>query len=148
MKVILLRDVPGTGKKGDVKDVADGYARNFLVKQGLVKVATPGGVSQLAASTDRKKKEAAQDLKVSQALAAKVDGMEVEVQGKVSQEGTLYAAVGPKVIAEAVKRQLGAAVKPEQVRIPTPIKELGEATVTIAFGHGLEAELRVTVTAA
>ncbi len=147
MKVILLKDVPGTGKKGDIKDVSDGYARNFLLPHKLVSLATAGVVNQAAASVEKAKKKVEQDLKQTQSLAAKLDGAEVEISGKVSAEGTLYAAVGPKMIADAVQKQLKLAIEPKQISLKQPIKEAGEFTATVSFPHGLEAELRIVVTA-
>lgn len=148
MKVILLADIKGTGKKGDVKDVADGYARNFLIPEQLVKVATTLTVEQLKAEQMRKKKESEAELKENQKSAAMIDGREIELHEKVNKEGRLYAAVSGKKIADEIKKQLKAAVSPPQIQIAAPIKENGEYTVRVLFPHGLEAELKVIVIAA
>ncbi len=148
MKVILQKDVPGTGKKGEIKEVSDGYCRNFLLPKGLAKLATAGVVDQVAAAEDRAKKQAVQELKQTQALTARIDGGEVEVKGKVSAEGTLYAAVGPKMIAEAIEKQLSTKIDAKQILLKQPIKEVGEFSATVSFPHGLEAELRIIVIAA
>lgn len=145
MKVILLQDVPGTGKKGEVKEVSSGFARNFLFKRGQAKSATTGAMLETQAMAAKKKREAELGLKISQGLASKIDGAEVEIATKASAEGKLYAAVGGKIIADALKSQLGVAVDQKQVILQSAIKEPGEYTATIACGHGLEAELRVIV---
>ncbi len=148
MKVILLRDIAGTGKKGDIKDISDGYARNFLFPKGLAKLATSGAVDEVEAIAQKAKKKAAQELKQAQTMAAHVDGAEVEITGKVSAEGTLYAAVSQKMIADAIAKQLKTPVDQKQVRLPKPIKEAGEFHALVSFGHGLEVDVRIIVGAA
>lgn len=148
MKVILLKDVQGTGRRGEVKTVADGYARNFLIKKGLAKMASDNALKQLKASEDKARKKNEQDLKMSQKLAEKLDGQQIEIAEKVSDGGTLYAAVSADVIVQAIKKQLGAVVQAAQVRFANPVKETGDHDITIEFGHGLEADLTVSVSAA
>ena len=145
MKIILKKDVPGTGKKGDVKEVADGFARNFLLKQGLAEVASGGALRSLVEDARKHKKVNEQELKEYQRIAAALDGAEIEVAEKVSSQGALYAGVGPQKLAKLIKEQIGVTVKSSQIRIPQAIKELGEHRAMAVFGHGLEAEIRVRV---
>ncbi len=145
MKVILLKDVPGTGHKGDVKEVADGYARNFLLKKKLAKQATDYGLNNLKLAEAKKKKEMERDLKENQKKASMLDGEAIELKAKVNDKNVLYAAISPSEIAKEIKKELKADVKPEQIKIEKPIKELGEHFVLIEFGHGLEARLSITV---
>lgn len=148
MKVILLKDVPGTGKKGDVKEVSSGYARNYLLKHGLVKPATAGALFEIEAAAAKKKKQMTLELELAQKIAGKLDGSEIEIVTKAESGGRLYAGVNHKAIADAVKKQLGVAIDPRQILITEPIKEIGESAVIASFGHGLEAEIRVIITAA
>jgi large subunit ribosomal protein L9 len=145
MKVILTKDVAGTGKKGQVLEVADGYARNFLLKKGLGEVATKDAVSKLEQHGAKLKKMAEQELEQNQKLAEKIDGAEIEMGGKVNAEGTLYASITPQKIASELKKQIGVAIMPKNIVIPHPIKDIGDHEVKIKFSHGLESDLRVTV---
>lgn len=147
MKVILIKDVQGTGKRGEVKNVADGYARNFLLLRGLAKPATKEALEDRQAIELREKKKAEEELKLNQELASRLDGAEIELSGKVSTAGTLYAGITGGMIASGIKKQLGATVNPKQVRLPSPIKDTGEHHVIIELGHGLEADVQVNVSA-
>ena len=147
MKVILLQDVKGTGKKGEIKEVADGYARNFLVKQKMARSATEQALAETKAEEERQRREMERELREFQRDAARLDGRDLEFGEKVSTEGTLYAAVSAAKIAQAIKKQLSITVKPDQVAVPSPIKEVGEHKALIRFGHGLEAEINIVVSA-
>lgn len=145
MKIILTKDVSGTGKKGQVVTVSDGFARNFLVKKGLGTVATKSGIIEVQQSVQKKQKTAEKELKESQKFAHKLDGAEIQILTKVNGEGTLYAAITSYKIVQEMKKQIGVVVVEKQVVIPKPIKDIGEHEVKIKFTHGLEADLRVIV---
>ncbi|MBI2436255.1 MAG: 50S ribosomal protein L9 [Candidatus Magasanikbacteria bacterium] len=145
MKIILTKDVPGTGKKGQVLEVADGFARNFLIKKGLAEVATKDAVSKLEQQSTKLKKIAEEELQENQKLAHTLDGAEIEISAKVNDEGTLYAGITPQKIVQEIKKQVGVAISFKQVVIPKPIKDTGEHEVKIKFLHGLESDLRVSV---
>ena len=145
MKIVLLKTVPGTGKQGEVREVADGFARNFLFKQGLARPATISAVKQVQAQSRKKEKQAESALVEEQEIASKLDGSEIEIFEKVNKEGRLYAAVTPSKIASAAKKEYGVNVRSQQIEVKSPIKECGEHTVRIRLSHGLEAELSVLV---
>ncbi|PIR03094.1 MAG: 50S ribosomal protein L9 [Candidatus Magasanikbacteria bacterium CG11_big_fil_rev_8_21_14_0_20_43_7] len=147
MKVILLQDIKGTGRKGEIKDVADGYARNFLIKQGLAQSATKQAVAAVEADLAINQKANELELKRTQEVVAKLDGMEITVAEKINEKGHLYAALSPNAVTFAVKNQLKTNLDPKQVIFEAPIKETGEHLVKIEFPHGLEAELTVTISA-
>lgn len=147
MKVIFLKEVPGTAKKGEVKDVSDGYARNYLLKQNLAKVVTGNVLVELKVQDEKMKRDAEKELKENQQAASMIDGEEIEIFGKANEVGTLYSAVNSIKIVQEIKKQLRAVVKSDQVVIKQPIKETGEHKLLIKFGHGLEAELRIIVSA-
>ncbi len=147
MKVLFLKDVKGTGKQGEIKEVSDGYARNFLFKQNLAKMATGGVVAELKAQEEKFKRQSGKELKDNQDLASKLDGAEIEIKVKASGSGTLYSAVNAQKIIQEIKKQLRLNVSSEQLVINEPIKEVGERKIVVKFGHGLEAEVRVIVTA-
>lgn len=145
MKVIFLQDIPGTAKKGDIKEVADGYARNFLLKKNLAKIATSTLVVSVEKQENKKKKQNLNELKENQKIATTLDGAEVKVMAKASDEGTLYAAIGGRKLVDEIRRQYRVDVKMEQIKIESQIKEIGEHKIKIEFGDGLEADLSVIV---
>jgi large subunit ribosomal protein L9 len=145
MKVILLQDIKGTGKKGEVKEVANGYARNFLFVKNLARAVTTASLEQLKAEEEKHKRQMEKELKDSQVMASKLDGAEIEIKAKASETGTLYSAVSAVKIVEAIKKQFGLLLAADQVILNQPLKEAGEHKVRIKFPHGLEAELRLIV---
>ncbi|MBI2113446.1 MAG: 50S ribosomal protein L9 [Candidatus Wildermuthbacteria bacterium] len=145
MKVIFLQDVDKVGKKFDVKEVADGHARNFLFPQGLAKQATEEALEWVRVQKELISQKAEADLKTVQEVASKLDDMEVPLQMKVGDEGQLFESVNAQKIAERLK-ELGFEVKKSQVKLEDPIKELGEFPVKIAFDHNLEAEIKLIIT--
>lgn len=147
MKVILIRDVKGTGRKGEIKDVADGYARNFLIKQGLAEPATKQAIAKVEADIAVNQKANELDLKRTQEAVGKLDGQEVTIEEKMNDTGHLYAALSGKTVAAAVKKQLKVNLDPKQVTFDAPIKESGEHRIRIEFPHGLEAELTISLSA-
>ena len=145
MKVIFLSDVPGSGKKGEIKDVADGYARNFLLKKKLAELATKSVLSSINVQEKKKKRLNQDELRNFQKSASTLDGVEVEVSAKGSPGGKLYASVGAKKLADLIEKQYGVKLTIKQINIPEAIKEVGNHPVKIEFGHGLEAKLDVAV---
>lgn len=144
MKVILLKDVKELGKEGEIVDVSDGHARNFLFPQNLAVAATADSMkkkSDKEASLSRKEHR---ELSVMGALAAELDGFELILQEKVSDGGILYAAVTGKAIADGLKKG-GFKVDPEWVELEHPLKEPGDYTVNLSLAHGFEAQIRVII---
>jgi len=145
MKVILLKDVEDLGKKGDVKDVADGHARNFLIPKKLVGLATPKALEELEREKELAEQKAEQDLKVIEELVSQIDGLEIEILEKVDEQtGKLYGSINEQKISQIFKEK-GFDIKKNQIKIPQPIKEIGEYPVTIAFDHNLEAEIKLII---
>jgi len=145
MHVILLQDIKDIGKKYDVKNVADGHARNFLIPKGLVKPADEQSLKWLEVQKEIMTKKAEEGLKTAQELASSMDGMEVSLPVKIGDEGQLYESITAQKILERLK-ELGFEVKKNQVMLEEPIKEMGEFPVKIHFDHNLESEIKVIVT--
>ena len=143
MKVILLQNVAGIGKTDEIKEVADGYARNFLFPKNLAIQASPQQIGLIAAKKGRLAKEAERELSEQQSLAARLDGLELELKEKVNDKGLLYAAVGPQQVMEKLK-QLKFEVAKENFDFK-PIKNTGEYLVVLKFRHGLEAEIKLII---
>ena len=146
MKVILLSDIPKLGRKSEIKTVSPGYAKNYLFPRGLAAVLTSTAVLELEIQSEAVKKAAEKELLMAETLASKLDGLEIEVPLKVSKDGVGYAAVSVAKIAETLQK-LGRNIKSNQIKISSPLKKIGEYTVTVILTHGLEAEVKVIVVA-
>ena len=144
MKVVLLEDVEKVGKKYDVKQVADGFARNFLIPKNLAKVATKELIEWTVIQKELLEKKAEENLKKSQTLASSIDGQEVIFQVKVGPEGQLFESINAQKISEKL-RELGFEVKKSQIDLAEPIKEVGEYPVKIKFDHNLESQIQVII---
>jgi len=147
MLVILLKDVDKVGKKFEVKEVKDGYARNFLIPQGLVKQATKEAMTWLETQKETEEKKAEESLKKIQDVASAIDDQEVVIQVQVGGEDQLFESVTSQKISDKLK-ELGFDIKKSQIELSQPIKETGEFPVKIKFEHNLEAEIRVIVSKA
>lgn len=145
MKVILLQDIDDLGKKYELKEVKDGYARNFLLPNKLVKPATKQALKWLSEQKESIEKVAEEDLKKVQELASNLDGLELNIAVKVGEEGQLFESITAQKIVEKIK-ELGFEIKKSQVVLPNPIKELGEFPISITLEHNLEAEIKVIIT--
>ncbi len=144
MKVILLQDVPKLGRRGQIKEVADGFGRNYLMPKGLAEPATEGAVKELEERNTVVDKRAEKELAHAQEQAAQLDGMDITIAAKANEQGDLYAQVSPKMIADVLGEK-GHIISLRQVTISEPIKKTGEYPVKIIFNDGIEAEVTVTV---
>ena len=144
MKVILLKKIKQLGEIGDIKEVADGYALNFLFPQKIAEPATNENISQLKMHRNEEIKKEEEDLVLDQQKVKKLQGIVLELKGKCSGEGKLYSSVSAAMIADKLKEK-GIAIEKKQINLTKPIKEVGEHTVFIVLNHGLEAEITVVV---
>jgi len=145
MRVILLQDVEKVGKKYEVKDVKDGYARNFLIPKGLAKLATKQALERVEKQKEIEKQKIEEELKEIQKIASSIDEFEVIIPVKVGEEQQLFEKINTQKISEKLK-ELGFEIKKEQIDLAEPIKELGEFPIKIKFEHNLESEIRVIIT--
>lgn len=145
MKVILLQDVENMGKKFDVKEVADGYARNFLIPKKLAQLASKQALEWADMQRNIQGQKAEEELKSMQESASQLDDLEVTISVKVGEEGQLFEAIGAQKIADSIKA-MGFAIKKEQIQLEEPLKETGEFPVKVNLEHNLEAEIRVIIT--
>ncbi len=144
MKVILMKDVPNIGKKDEVKEVADGYARNFLIPKKLAKIATSEELMRLEEKIKQKAQLAEADLQATEQMVAMLDGQEIEIKAKADKNGKLYGAINEAKIIKALKER-GFKIAKKQIRLEQPIKELGDYDITIEFPHNLEANIKLAV---
>ena len=145
MQVILLKDVEKVGKKYEVKEVAEGFARNFLIPKKLVKPVTKEALVWLKAQKEVEAKKAEEELKIVQDKATALDGQELAITVKVGEEGQLFESITAQKIAEKLKA-LGFEIKKSQVLLEKPIKTFGDFPVKIKLEHNLEAEIKVIIT--
>jgi large subunit ribosomal protein L9 len=145
MQVILLQDVEKLGKKFDVKEVADGYARNFLLPNNLVKPATEEALKQLEAEKEAAAKKAESELRETEGAVAQLDGQEVEISTKVDESGKLFGSITAVKMAKILKDK-GFNVSKNQIKLAESIKEVGEYDIVVEFPHRLEAKIKIIVT--
>jgi len=147
MRIILLKDVDKVGKKYEIKEVKNGYARNFLIPNGLAKPATKEAVVWLETQKEIEEKKSEKELKKTQEVASTFDGQEIIIPVKIGKErDQLFESITAQKISEKLK-ELGLEIKKNQIELPEPIKELGEYPVKIKFEHNLEAEIKIIVVA-
>lgn len=146
MKVILLCDVKGTGKKDDILNISDGYARNFLFPRKWAVEATPGAVKEIErkraneARLEQERREEAQ--KVAESLKGKV----IELKVKCGETGRLYGSITNQEIVDALKEQHGAQIDKRKLECE-PIRQTGEYPVTVSVYNGIKASMKVRVEA-
>ncbi|MCE5234619.1 MAG: 50S ribosomal protein L9 [Clostridiaceae bacterium] len=145
MKVLLKQDVKGTGKAGDVANVSDGYAKNFLIPKGLAAAADASAINAAAIkkSADAHRKD--MQVKRAKELAGEMSGLTVKVTAKAGENGKLFGSVGAQEIADALKAQYGLEVDKRKIRIDEPIKALGVTDVTAHMFENTAAKFKVEV---
>ena len=146
MKIILLEDVKSLGKKGEIVNVSDGYARNFVLPKKLGLEATSKNLNDLKLQKANEEKVAKQILDEAKELAEKVEAGKVEVKIKVGEGGRTFGSVSTKEIAIAVKEQMGYDIDKKKIQLKDAIKTLGTHTVPVKLHQKVTAELKVIVT--
>lgn len=145
MKVILTQDVKNLGRKGDIKEVADGYARNFLLPKGLAVEATYGKIKETEEKKKSMEKQKKKELEQAEDIKAKLHGKSLNIKVKVGESNKLFGAVTPKEIAEVIAKDLGINIDKKKIEIAEPIKHLGEYEVKIKIYPGVQAEIKLIV---
>ncbi|MEO5838184.1 MAG: 50S ribosomal protein L9 [Acidimicrobiales bacterium] len=142
MKVVLRSDVSGIGRKGDVREVANGYARNYLLPRGLAFKATPGVEAQAEGMRRSRSLKQASELADAKVLAELLASAPLQITVRSGKEGKLFGSVGSSDIVSAIAKQLGVTIERRQVELPEPIKAVGSYQVPVE----LHSELTVPVT--
>lgn len=145
MKVIFLEDVKGRGKKGEVKDVPDGYANNFLIRNKKAEPATNANVSALRGQKRATDRAAAEEKAAAEALKAKLesDDTVVELKAKAGTDGRLFGAISSKQVVEALDKQFGLKIDKRKMDMKEPIRALGYRTITVKLHREVEAKVRI-----
>ena len=145
MRVIFLKDVKGKGKKGEVKNVADGYAQNFLIKQGLAVEANQSAISSLNAQKKKEDKLAAEELAEAKKLKEKMDKITVEFSTKAGEGGRLFGSITSKQIADELQKVQGIKIDKRKIDLPDAIRSLGYTKVSVKLHTEVTATLNVHV---
>ncbi len=148
MKVILQKDVKGTGKAGDIANVNDGYARNFLIPKGLAVPADANNINAAIVKKGADKHRVEMQRKRAKELADDMSGITVKVYAKAGENGKLFGSIGTAEIAEALKAQHDIEVDRKKIRLDEPIKALGIVKVTAHMYENTDAKFNVEVLAA
>jgi large subunit ribosomal protein L9 len=143
MKIILLQDVKGLGKRGEIKEVKDGYARNFLLPRKLAKVATPEAVKELKRQQAKEAAELKAELERLNKLKEQIENTKVVIRHKLGANGQLYGAITNKEIAKALAEK-GIEIDKREIQTE-PIKSVGEFEIDVKLGHGIHAKLDLVV---
>lgn len=144
MKVIFLQDVKGQGKKGEVKDLSEGYVRNFLLPRGLVKEATDGNVKTLDAQKRSEEKRKEQEKLEAQELGKRLAELTVKIKGKAGEGGRLFGAVSSKQVAQALEEQFQIKLDKRKLEME-PIRALGVTQIKAKLHNEVTATLKVHV---
>jgi large subunit ribosomal protein L9 len=145
MRVILLDSVDGVGKKGETRDVKDGYGRNFLVPRGLAMPATLGNVKKIQEQAKVIMDKRAKDLKTASFVKQRLEETPVVIRKKSGVDGKLFGSVTAKEIAEAIKKAMDLEIDRRSLRFDEPIKSTGVHTVEAHLEKGVVAQLRLEI---
>lgn len=145
MVVILLKDVKGTGKAGDIVKVSDGYARNRLIPKGFAKEATEGNVKSLEKQKKIMAEKKAQELEAAKALATKIESLKVVITTKGGEGGRLFGSITSKDICEALQEQHDIRIDKKKMVLESPIKQVGDFSIPVKLYPEVQAMLSVTV---
>ena len=146
MKVILTQDVKAQGKKGDLINVSDGYANNFLLKKGLAKVATKQAINELEGKKGAEEYRRNQEEEKAKNIADRMKEFTVKLTAKSGKEGKLFGSITSKDVAQALKEQYNIEVDKRKIDLPDGIKPCGTRDVNVSLYHGGTGTFKVQVT--
>ncbi len=145
MKVILIKDVKGTGKKGDSVNVADGYGRNYLVARGFAVEANAQNLNDLAGKKASEQHKLDVEKADNEKIASILEGKEVVIKAKAGQGGKLFGAITGSVVADAIKEQYSQKVDKKKISLSADIKSFGDFSATVKMTHGVSCNVKIKV---
>lgn len=145
MKVILLEDVKKLGKKGELVNVSDGYARNYLFVKNLAAEATNSIINEMKLQKEADKRRKEEELKEAKALGEKIKNQSITIEIKTGEGGKIFGSVSSKEISKAAKEQLDLDIDKKKMQLPEPIKSLGTHIIPIKIHAKVTTELKVKV---
>jgi large subunit ribosomal protein L9 len=148
MKVILLADVKPLGKRGDLVDVADGYANNYLLRRKLATVATPGAIKQLEQQNNAKNRRQAEEVANAQEVATQLEALTLKIPARAGGNGRLFGTVTNANVADAIQQELNVAIDRHKIEMKDGIKAVGTYPIEIRLGNNIVAKSNIQVVAA
>ncbi|MBP3793074.1 MAG: 50S ribosomal protein L9 [Ruminococcus sp.] len=145
MKVILIKDVKGSGKKGDVLNVADGYARNYLIGKGFALEATQKNLNDLQGKKSSEQHKIDVEIADNKALVEKIKDKDVVIKAKAGQGGKLFGAVTASTVSDEIKKQYGVDVEKKKIALSSDIKSYGDFSAAIKLSHGISCNIKIKV---
>ena len=145
MKVIFLQDVKGSGKKGEIKTVADGYARNMLLPKGYAVEATPQNLNMLEGQKASAQHKVDLEIQAANEAAAKIKGKKVKIAAKAGSNGKLFGSVTAGNVADALSEQIGVKVDKKKISLSADIKNFGSYTAVVKFYNGISETIDIDV---
>lgn len=146
MKVVLLQDVKGLGKKDSIVEVNDGYARNYLIPRKLAVPLTEGLEKHIKEKKEAEQKKKEKEVLAAKELADKLGKSQIVIKVKAGESGKLFGSITNKEIADEIKKQLGIDIDKKKIELEDPIKQIGSYEVSIRLYQGILAKLKVHVT--
>jgi len=147
LKVLLIKDVKNLGNKGEIKEVKEGYGQNFLIKNGLAKLATNEVIKKWEAEQKRAEELAKEEMAKLQEVAKTIENIKLTISKKVGANGSLFGAITKEEIAEELLKSKNIKLDKKSIEIEHPLKSTGVYEVSIKLGHGIHAKLTIDVAA-
>jgi large subunit ribosomal protein L9 len=148
MKVILIQDVPKLGSAGTIQDVANGYARNYLIPQGMATIATKGSIKQVEERQAAEAKRIAKQEEELRGLSERIQGTRIEIDARVGEQGRLYGSITSADIAERLSAAVGEEIDRRKIELDEPIRTVGEHEITVRLVGKLMPVITVAAEAA
>jgi large subunit ribosomal protein L9 len=145
MKVVLLEDLPGKGKAGEIKEVSKGYAKNFLLPRGLALVATPTVIKEVESRLEREKLEESIDRDKLVELAQQIEGKEIRLKARRGTGERLFGSITTANIAEGLSRAIGSVVDKKSIDIEKPLRQTGSYTVAVKLASDIKPQITVVI---
>lgn len=145
MKVILLKDISGKGKAGEIKEVSHGFARNFLIPQGLALIATPAVIKQVELRLQREENQEIVDQAKLAELAEQIKGSEIHFQARTGAGDRLFGSITAADIAEKLSQAIGSVINKKKIDMDKPLRQVGSHEITIRLAKDLEPRITVVI---
>jgi len=145
MRVVLLEDVPGKGRAGEIKEVSKGYAKNFLLPRGLALAATPTVTKQVESRLQKERREETIDRDKLAELAQQIEGREIRLEARIGTGERLFGSITAADIAEELSRAIGSVIDKKRIDIEKPLRQAGSYEVTVKLAGDLKPQITVTI---
>jgi large subunit ribosomal protein L9 len=145
MKIVLLEDVPGKGKAGEIKEVSKGYAKNFLLPRGLALVATPTVIKQVESRLEREKLEGSIDRDKLVELAQQIEGREIRLKARMGAGERLFGSITAADVAEELSRAIGSVIDKKKIDIEKPFRKTGSYEVAVKLASDIKPQITVVI---